>query len=59
MYQARQRTAFTAAAHQVLALPRETLESDLNHLVGRLEKLQEERLLQSLKVQDTQGAAHR
>jgi DNA primase catalytic core len=53
LYQARQRTAFTAAAHQVLALPRETLESDLNHLVVRLEKLQEERLLASLKVQDT------
>jgi len=53
LYQARQRAAFTAAAHQVLALPRETLESDLNHLVGRLEKLQEERLLESLKVQDT------
>jgi DNA primase len=53
LYQAKQRSAFTAAAHQVLALPRETLESDLNHLVGKLEKLQEQRLLESLKVQDT------
>jgi DNA primase len=53
LYQARQRAAFTAAAHQVLALPRETFESDLNHLVGKLETIQEERLLSALKVQDT------
>ena len=53
LYQAKQRSAFTAAAHQVLALPRETFESDLNHLVGKLEAIQEERLLSALKVQDT------
>jgi len=53
LYQAKQRSAFTAAAYQVLALPRETLESDLNHLVGKLEAIQEERLLSALKVQDT------
>jgi DNA primase catalytic core len=50
LYNARQRTAFIAAGHQVLGLPRATMETDLTQLLVKLEAHQEAQILARAKV---------
>ena len=45
LYNARQRTAFIAAGHQILGVPRPTMETDLTQLLVKLEAHQEAQIL--------------
>ena len=52
LYNARQRAAFIAAGHQVLGLPRATMETDLTQLLMKLEAHQEAQILAKAKVHE-------
>jgi len=50
LYNARQRTAFIAAGHQILGVPRPTMETDLTQLLVKLEAHQERQILEKSKI---------
>ncbi|HUO09007.1 MAG TPA: CHC2 zinc finger domain-containing protein [Phycisphaerae bacterium] len=52
LYNARQRAAFVAAGHQILGVPKATVEADLTQLMVRLEQHQEQAILAKTKVPD-------